>query len=354
MAKTPELDLRKPRKNYFINSDMAIAQRGTSFASLGNGQYTVDRFQYIKVGAMVHTVSQDTDVPTLAQSGYLFQNSLRLNLTTPDTSIASTDYCGIGQILEGYNWRNLAQKAFTIGFWVKATLPGTYSIGMQNSAADRGYAAEYTINSANTWEYKTITIPASVSAGTWNYTNGVGLKVWWMVAVGSSFQFATGSWQSGTVLGTANQVNGTNTGATDFRITGVTINEGSEAMPFALYSNDAAAEIQACQRYYEKSYDITTNPATVTTVGAFRGQTGPNGIWRGYMSYLVSKRSTPNSITFYNSSTGATGQAQLTGTGGVSVSATVNSHSNFSWETAGGLASNTDIFLHFATDAELS
>ncbi|HBI01814.1 MAG TPA: hypothetical protein DDY18_09360 [Flavobacterium sp.] len=88
-------------KNYLINGDMVIAQRGTTFNSIVNTQYAMDRYQYSKVGAMVHNLTQDTDVPTLAQAGYLFKYSLRLNLTTPDTSIAAGDITTIRQYVEG-------------------------------------------------------------------------------------------------------------------------------------------------------------------------------------------------------------------------------------------------------------
>lgn len=313
MAKTPEFDVRENRKNYFINGDMTISQRNTTFASTANGAYTLDRFQYIKVGAMVHTVSQDTDVPTVAQSGYLFTNSLRLNLTTPDTSIAATDYCAIGQIIEGYNWKNLAQKPFTLGFWVKATLPGTYCIGMQNSSADRGYAAEYTVDAANIWEYKTITIPASVAAGTWNYTNGVGLKVWWSLAAGSNFHAVTGSWQTGTVLSTANQTNGVNTGATDFRLTGITINEGYEAYPFKLFNEDFEGELAACSRYYEKSYNIDVFPTAGSSSGQAIFNNNDSAGSRNpffYIPFKVSKRTGVPVVTLYNPVTGATASAR--------------------------------------------
>lgn len=341
MAKTPEFDPRKPRKNYFINGDMAIAQRNTSFAAAANGTYSVDRFQYIKAGAMVHTVSQDTDVPTLAQSGHLFQNSVRLNLTTPDTAIAAGDYCGIGQIIEGYNWKNLAQKPFTISFWVKATLPGTYCLGLQNSAADRGYAAEYTIDLANNWEYKTVTIPASVVAGTWNYTNGVGLKVWWMLAVGSTFQSATGSWQTGTVLGTVNQVNGVNTGATDFRITGTVINEGPDAIAFKLYGEDIVDEVAACQRYFEKSYalaiPIGSNDGNGRIFEISSGSAEIDGDYR----FSVRKRSTPT-VSFHDT---------ISITSGPTIANNGETGFSINGTTA---ATNQNYQFHWSADAELS
>ncbi len=350
-SNTPRID--RLQKNYLINGDMRIAQRGTSFAAIASGAYSLDRFRYSKSGAMVHTLTQDTDVPTLAEAGYLFQNSLRLNLTTPDTSIATTDNMSLDQLVEGYNWANLAQKDFTLSFWVKATLAGTYCVAFRNSGADRSYIAEYTINSANTWEKKVLHISASTSAGTWNYTNGVGLDIRWVLASGTNFHTTPNAWQAGNFIATVNQVNGTNTGATDFRITGAMLSEGHLVDPeFCTFGKDLLAEVQACQRYYEKTYDLTTNPASITTVGAHRFQTGPNGLSRDYATYKVMKRTNANSITYYNSSTGATGQFQVTGVGGISIVTTINGFHGLSWESA-GTSANTDCFVHWATDAEL-
>ncbi len=255
MAKTPELDLRDNSfKNYIINGDMKISQRGTSFVAIASGIYSLDRYSYNKAGTVaVHTASQDTDAPTFVQAGYLFQNSLRLNLTTPDTSIAAGDVLFIDQRVEGYNWTNLAQRAFTLSFWVKATLPGIYCAAFTNSGANRSYVAEYTINVSDTWEYKTITVSASPSAGTWDYTNGIGLRVRWCLAAGSTFQTTANAWNTGDFVATSNQVNGVNTGATDFKITGVMLNAGTEAAGFRLFSSgNFTDEFSSCQRYLER------------------------------------------------------------------------------------------------------
>jgi hypothetical protein len=250
MSLTPRLD--RLEKNYIINSDMRIAQRGTSFVSPVDGVYTLDRYQYGKIGAMTHTVSQDADVPTVAQAGYLFQNSLRLNLTAADTSIAVSDFTSFRQKVEGYNWASLAQKDFTLSFWVKATLTGTYCVSFRNSGNDRSYVAEYTINAINTWEKKTINVPASPATGTWNYTNGVGLAVDFTLAAGTNLQTTAGSWQTGNFIATSNQVNGVNTGATDFRLTGVMLCEGTLDDPeFTTFGKDFESELRACQRYCE-------------------------------------------------------------------------------------------------------
>lgn len=351
MSLTPRID--KLQKNYIINGDMRVSQRAASFAAIANGVYCLDRYVYYKVGAMVHTITQDTDVPTLAQAGYLFQNSLRMNLTTPDTSIAAGDVAAITQKIEGYNFANLAQKTFTLSFWVKATLPGIYCVAFQNSANDRSYVAEYTINAVSTWEKKTITVAASPAGGTWNYAAGIGLEVNFTVAAGSNFQQTANSWQAnaGAKYATSNQVNGTNTGANDFRLTGISIIEGEVEDPtFSLFGGDVAGEVAACQRYCEKSYDLGTLPGTVTNTGSCREQSGPNSIWRKFHNYKVMKRVAPT-VTLYSNAISTPNRVRV-GVSDVVPSIVTNGESSFSWEV-GGVSANADSFYHFIAEAEL-
>lgn len=343
-------------RNYFINADMRIAQRGTSFISPGTGTYNLDRMIYNKVGTMTHTISQDTDVPTFNQANYLFQNSLRMNLTATDTSIAAGDFTQIGQPIEGYNFANLAGKVFTLSFWVKATLTGTYCVSFVNTGGDRSYVAEYTINSPSTWEYKTITVTASPFLGTWNYTIGVGLRVRWALACGSTFQTTAGSWQAGNFFATANQINGTNTGATDFRLTGIMINEGSTAAPFRPFSNGFSAEVVACQRYYEKSYDIATPPGTSTAAGMFTATWMSGNRPLTNIQFKVKKRAPPTMIV-YSSATGATGKLRGEASG-TDINAgfdlgTIGEHGFAPFQATGSATDSAGAYGHYTADAEL-
>lgn len=304
---TPRAD--KAQKNYLINGGMRLAQRGTSFVAVADSTYTLDRYQYVKTGAMVHTISQDTDVPSFAQSNMVFTNSMHLNLTTPDTAIAASDYCWFTQKIEGYNWANLAQKDFTLSFWVKATLTGTYCVSFGNSVGDRNIPYNYTINATNTWEQKTINVIASPSLGTWDYTNGIGLYVRWILAAGTNFQGTQGVWVNANAWATSSQINGVNTGATDFRITGVTILEGSLSSPaFVSFGKDIESEIRAAQRYYEKSYNLSVAPAAITSVGALatHSDNAATVDLDANIFFKVAKRTTPT-VVFYSTVTGATG-----------------------------------------------
>ena len=320
MPKIPGIDTSLFEKNYIINGDMRIAQRGTSFVAIADSVYSLDRFIYQKSGAMVHTASQDTDAPTLAEADYLFQNSLRLNLTTPDTSIAAGDYALVSQKIEGYNWTNLAQKYCTLSFWVKATLSGTYCVSFNNTGSDRSYIAEYVINAANTWEYKTVLVPPSPSAGSWNYVNGTGIIVRWTLAAGSTFQTTAGSWQTENYFATANQVNGVNTGATDFRITGVMLNEGLVAAPFSTFDKSIEGDLDSCERYYQKSYRYSIAPGTPDSQGNYanRGIASSNN---EVSIELATRMRTQPTATAYSTTTGAANMAR-DNSAGVDVSAT--------------------------------
>jgi nucleoside-triphosphatase THEP1 len=289
-------------KNLIINGDFEIAQRGTSFTPLANDDYTLDRWQYQKGGAMVHDLSQFSDVPTVAQAGRYIPNSMSIDCVTIDSSIAAGEFSYIWQKVEGYNFQEIAQKTFTISFWVKATKTGTYCIALRNNGFDRSYVAEYTVNASNTWEFKTITIEASPNAGGWNYTNGLGIGIAWILAAGSTFQTTAGSWQTGNFLATTNQVNACDSTSNNFRLAGVQVEAGSVATEFEKRS--ISKELILCQRYYEKSYDFGVNPGTATGNGSsgYTNQSGQGNLHTTFFS--VKKRAAP-SIVSYSTNTGA-------------------------------------------------
>lgn len=230
-------------RNRIINGKMEIAQRGTSFAAASG--YTLDRWQFDASTAAVLTASQQADFPL---SNYEFQSSLRLAVTTADTSISSGEFARIQHKIEGYNARDLIGKTFTLSFWVRSAKTGVHCVGMRNSGADRSYVGEYTVNSALAWEQKSITVTGGLpSTGTWDWTNGVGLGLNFMLAAGTSFHTTAGSWQTGSFIATANQVNCLDTIGNIFAITGVQLEVGSVATPFE--HRPYGMELALCRRY---------------------------------------------------------------------------------------------------------
>jgi hypothetical protein len=255
-------------RNKIINGKMEVAQRGTSFPAVVAAAYTLDRWRFsANASSAVLTASQQSDVPSSNE----FQNSLRLAVTTADTSIASIDQVNIQQRIEGYNARDLIGKTFALSFWVRSTKTGTHCVYFQNSAQDRTFVLEYTVSASNTWEYKTVTVSGGlITAGTWDWTTGVGLIVGWTLAAGSSLQTTANAWQTGNFFATSNQVNCLDSASNIFAITGVQLEVGSVATPFD--HRPIGAEELLCKRYthvmqWQDFYLAGQAPSNGTTVG---------------------------------------------------------------------------------------
>jgi len=249
--------------NLIINGDMAVAQRGTSSTSVTDGYYTVDRFSFTPVATdeLAVTHSQSTTVP----SGQGFANSWKLEVTTAETALAADELCIFRQQIEGQNLQHLAYgtssaKSLTLSFWVRSSLIGKYSCLFYNLDATRTNLQSFTINTADTWEYKTITIDGDTDSGAgFDNDNGGSLQVAWIFAAGTDW---TGTPHTGWGAHTqtddyafSDQVNFIAQTGT-FYITGVKLEVGSTATPFLHESY--GENLAKCQRYY---WQNTTNAA---------------------------------------------------------------------------------------------
>ncbi len=305
-------------RNKIINGKMEIAQRGTSFAgqSLGGatGVFAADRFSFGGAGnAALGTVSQQLDAPAAAPE---FQYSARVSVDTQDSSVAAGDVSSLQHVIEGFNIRDLIGRTFTLSFWVRSSKTGIHCVSFRNSGLNRSYVVEYTISAANTWERKTITVPAGlITAGTWNYTNGAGLYVNWALMCGTSFQTTANAWQTGDFLGTANQVNVLDSFGNIFAVTGVQLEVGTEATPFE--QRPIGLETALCQRYYQTTNMNLRVPQSDT--GIIRANT---------FLFPVSMRAAPTVIVGPPASAWDTGPAITPSTYGFELSGMVVSSAN--------------------------
>ncbi len=251
-------------RNKITNGKMEIAQRGTSFAAV-TGAYTLDRFVVTNASNGVVTASQQLDAP----AGGEFQSSLRVAVTTADATIDATQVGRITQRIEGYDVRDLQGRTFTLSFRVRSSKTGVHCIAFGNSGADRSYVLEYTVNAANTWETKSVTVNAGlITAGTWNWTTGVGLSVDFTYACGSNFRTTAGTWATGQFFGTVNQVNCLDTIGNIFAITGVQLEVGPVATPFE--HRPFGTELTLCQRYYTFSRVYVPDAGSLPTNWFFK------------------------------------------------------------------------------------
>ena len=236
--------------NLIINGDMRIAQRGTSFATLTSGQYTLDRWNCILSGGGAVTITQDVDVP----SGVGLEYSLKVDVTTADALGAAGDQYTLSYTVEGYDaavlgFGDSGAQNMTLSFWVKSPKTGQHTVAFQNEAQNRVYLGTYTVNVADTWEYKTITV-AGDTTGTWTKTNGYGLTMYWALGMGSTNGGGTaGSWGTTQKKGSTGDVNVMDNVANDFFLSGCKLEIGNAATTFV--PDDYATALAKCQRYYQ-------------------------------------------------------------------------------------------------------
>jgi len=296
-------------KNRIINGAMVIDQRNAG-ASIAVAGYPVDRFQIEISGTGGLTSQKSTDAP----AG--FTNSLLTTVTTIDSSIGAAEYYQIVHLIEGFNVADLNlgtanASAFMVSFWVKASQTGTYSVQLANSDGTRCYPTTITVNASATWEYKTISVPAT-TAGTFNTTNAQGLSLRIGIVYGSNFNGATtNAWANFTGFANSFATTTNNMMATlnaTLRITGVQLEKGSTATSFDY--RPYGTELALCQRYFERSYniDIATGTGLATSFVGFNTPLAaatdiPSGIL-----FKVTKRANPT-LVVYNAVSGASGTA---------------------------------------------
>ena len=250
---TPTADSLQGFRNRIINGDMRIDQRnaGASATFANTGAYSIDRWR-ISNSVSTVTAQQSTTAPTG------FNNSLLITVTSADSNPPSSGTShALQYYIEGTNVADLgfgsaSAKTVTLSFWVRSSLTGTYGIQIGNNApATRAYVAQYTISSANTFEYKTITISGDTT-GTWATNTGIGMAVIFDLGSGSSYQAASANtWTTSDNRRISGNALFASTASATFYITGVQLEVGSVATPFERI--DYGRELAMCQRYYQKS-----------------------------------------------------------------------------------------------------
>jgi len=349
-----------PYRNIIINGDMSIAQRGTSTASItGNGYHTIDRMFLGCSSAGTWTQSQDTTVPT----GQGFVKSLKMDNTTADGSLSAGDNCILQQKIEGQNLQYLKKgtssaESLTVSFWVYATKTGTNICELYDADNTRQISQAYTISSSNTWEKKELTF-AGDTTGAFGNDNAVSLTLLFWLAAGSNFTSGTlnTSWNSATNTNRAvGQVNHADSTSNNFYITGIQMEAGTSASDFEFLPFDV--NLQRCQRYFEKTYNVDVAPGTTTDTGLqWLSGFSDSGSNISFISSLkVEKRASPT-VTGY-SRTGTSGQWGYGRNGASGTTSAFASHmygqgSSGSYAAVGTTWAGGYIYGHITYSAEL-
>ena len=243
-------------KNIIINGDMSIAQRGTSTTGVttSDGYYACDRW-YSQTDTGTWTISQSTDVPT----GQGFFNSFKMDCTSAGSSNADEVMIrsrNEGQNLQYLKYGTTNASSLTLSFWIKSNKTGNYYLAMANAntTQDRVISFGYTIDSANTWEKKTITIPGDTSQS-FDNTNGENLTLYWLFSAAGGFTSGgvSNTWTNYAANRFANSdLAGLGGSTSDYvNITGVQLEAGTTASDFEFLPYDV--NLQRCERYYQET-----------------------------------------------------------------------------------------------------
>jgi hypothetical protein len=286
--------------------------------------------------AGVFSIQQVEDAP----AGFRF--SSKVTTTTADASVTGADRANFAQIVENANWQRFgwgtsSPKTVTVSFWVKSSLTGTFFFATNVTGAGANYYSTYTINTANTWEYKTLTIPGPPASALWAANN---TDVYFGLVSGPDRQTSTlNAWNTDSfnAQGTSTTVNLIATLNATWQITGWQIEAGNVATPFTRAAGSISGELALCQRYYYRqtsgsAYGWMAYGGCQNTVNGQAGlvlpvtmRTVPSGSLEyanvritdsSYAGTLVSLalnagESTPNLADIYVTATGITGGRPL-------------------------------------------
>jgi len=288
-------------RNLVVNGAMTVDQRNQTTTATG---YSVDRFAVAKVNfdELVIAITQDTDNP----SGNGFAHSLKLAVTTAESAIAADELLYLDTRFEGQNIQHLcygtsSAKSLTLSFWVKSPLAGKHSVNFYQSTPARSNLQSYTVSSANTWEYKTITIDGDTSGNIANDTTAE-IILFWPLAGGSNSHGTPhtgwGAYSQTDDFMFSDQVNlAGQTG--NFFLTGVQMEVGEVATPFE--HEDFGTTLAKCQRYYTQGNDISSGGLA----WCFMNNLG-SGYARANISFPVTMRAQPSVTTVFEAADAGT------------------------------------------------
>jgi hypothetical protein len=314
---TPTADSLQGFRNRIINGNMVIDQRnaGASVTPV-TGQYALDRWVAFLSQASKFSVQQNAGAvtPPAGFTNYLGITSLS------SYAVTTSDAFTINQFIEGFNvadlgWGAAGAQPVTLSFWVRSSLTGTFGGSFRNSDANRSYPYTYSINAANTWEYKTVTVPGDTT-GTWLTNNGRGVFCTFGLGNGATVSGTAGAWSGSNFSNATGATSVVGTSGATFYITGVQLEAGSVATPFE--RRPYGTELSLCQRYYE--------------IAQFHGWArSDDNLLLGSGTYAQQKRATPTVI--YSKISGA-------GSGTVEALVGANVYYAAAYQTGSGVSSD--------------
>ena len=348
-------------RNLIINGAMNVAQRGTSVADIGgDADYkTIDRFRLNTsntAGRLTMSQSSVTDLPG-------FANALKLDCTTADTSIASTEVGIIQYRFEGQDLQQLKKgtssaEPVTVSFYVKGNASATYTCEFEDS--DNSYRAnsqEFSVTTS--WNRVSLTYVGDTT-GTLDDDNAQSMQLNFWFHAGSSFTsgtFASNTWQTDQTKRVGdNQTSFFDSTDRTLEITGLQMEIGEVATPFE--NRSFADDLARCQRYFCKTFPTATAPVqnggnNGSLIAVASGTaTAPNRAFSVAFNYPVEMRASPTVTTFNPAGSDALWYKHTDGST-LAVTASFPSERSISLTNGASATDQQAYRIHATADAEL-
>lgn len=320
--------LKSGRRNGLINAGFDVFQRDSTTTVSG---FFADRWEAEITGSTAsyavssHTVGQ-TDVPQEPQ--VFLRNTFTAGAGVGDLVL-------LRQPIEDV--RTYADEIITLSFWARSPTSLDFSTEFLQNFGSGGSASvsaigvnKITLTPTFTRFTVNVAIP-SISGATIGTSSALELIFWY--DAGSNFNARTDTL-------------GHQSGQID--ISNLQVERGSEATDFEKL--EIGEIVERCQRYFEKSYDITIVPGTIQAEGRIVEKanrptttTGP-----GYR-YETRKRTIPT-VTLFSPVTGASGFVDNNGDRAATIQLSGETGVDSINITAGTIS---DLTYHFTADAEL-
>ena len=285
------------RKNMIINGDCRVAQRGTSittgtgnFATYTLDQWKVSTYATDQLNITVTQEAMNQAIPGLA-------NFIKVSPNAAESGGAADEYTHVRQSIEAKDcqrlkWGTASAESATLSFWVKSNTTGTACICFNKHDATSYYITRtYTINAADTWEYKTVTIPGNTASGIANDT-GIGINIFWFLDAGSNYKTTDSTSWVTTADGKfayGHNINLIDSTSDYLALAGVQFEVGSVDTPFEHLTY--TEELALCQRYFWG----WINPAT--KIGFCNAYQRTSDMFMANLRHPVEMRASPTLAT---------------------------------------------------------
>jgi hypothetical protein len=310
--------------NKVLNGRMTYSPRRTPGTEIGSangmnyGDWPAQFGVHVQTSPQARaTVSQSTDVPGWSVS----PNSLKVDCTTAEAAVAAGEEWAVqsrisGNRLYDFLYGTTDAKTVTLAFDIKSPKAGTQPVGLYVIDNNKHFLKEVTVSSANVWEHfsMSIALPTTGPGIPFDFTEG--LRITWPLVCGSTFQGTVDVWATGEKYSTSNQQNLMDNVANNFFLANVVLVVGDQELTIPLEGFDET--MNACKRFYQKSYAYDVVPGTNGAAGGFYETwsllTGDGTRLRSTMSFPVPFHDNPV-VTKYDT-LGAQGKGSLITSGG--------------------------------------